>query len=436
MFWAGGDSLLVGPPVTGADSVVPGEGDLHRRHGARQHRGRRARGSGLSGLSVSPGGKWIVALVVQAGRGFWQVFDRSGKVADQVINSCTCPGRITSDALWLTRSGVGFESIVRLGHRSRHRPSRRRGRTPCSRGNFNNFSVTADGSTLVLDDGTAEFALWALGFPEALQGKFAEPSAGSKSSTRVGAQLSPDGTAHPHGPRICRRLPDRASGASRCFPSRGEPRRRSVRRSDSRGSRLDRLGDRRGDVPAGARVCTSAWSMCAPAAPVRTFDIPDSLARDFAPLPDGWAWMPSTTDRIVVERGGKTDRDSPNPPWFGEVVGCDRRSVRHRLAYSSAGTPAPTTRSASPWSRCDGGTPVLLGHCRWRSAASARFLGDGSILFAPLGHARVDHASTGCRPRQGRTARQGAALRRWTSPCPTTSSAPPCSRPITTAMPT
>jgi len=29
MFWAGGDSLLIGPPVTGGDSVLPGEGRVH-----------------------------------------------------------------------------------------------------------------------------------------------------------------------------------------------------------------------------------------------------------------------------------------------------------------------------------------------------------------------------------------------------------------------
>ncbi len=114
MFYAGGDSLLIGPSGPSADSsfqvkVTSIDGtvrDSIRVAGP---------GLGLDGLSVSPGGKWIVALVVQAGRGFWQVFDRSGKVADHVLNSCTCPGRITSDALWLTRSGQGFESIVRLG---------------------------------------------------------------------------------------------------------------------------------------------------------------------------------------------------------------------------------------------------------------------------------------------------------------------------------
>ncbi len=123
MFWAGGDSLLVGPSGPSADSsfqvkVTSIDGtvrDSIRVAGP---------GLGLDGLSVSPGGKWIVALVVQAGRGFWQVFDRSGKVADHVLNSCTCPGRITRDALWLTRSGRGLRVDHPARHRSRHRQAR------------------------------------------------------------------------------------------------------------------------------------------------------------------------------------------------------------------------------------------------------------------------------------------------------------------------
>ncbi len=66
MFWAGGDSLLVGPPLTGGDSafqvkVTSIDGtvrDSIRVAGP---------GIGVAGLSVSPGGRWIVALVVQGG---------------------------------------------------------------------------------------------------------------------------------------------------------------------------------------------------------------------------------------------------------------------------------------------------------------------------------------------------------------------------------
>lgn len=37
-----------------------------------------------------------------------------------------------------------------------------------------------------------------------------------------------------------------------------------------------------------------------------SIDIADSLVVSVIPLPDGWAWIPATKDRVVVQRGGKT----------------------------------------------------------------------------------------------------------------------------------
>ncbi len=113
-FWAGGDSLLITPPSASVDSVhfirvASLSGIVHDSiHVA-------GLGTGISGLSVSPDGNWIVALIIQRGHGLWQVMDRSGNVADKVLNSCTCPGVLSNGALWLTRLGQGFESIVRVG---------------------------------------------------------------------------------------------------------------------------------------------------------------------------------------------------------------------------------------------------------------------------------------------------------------------------------
>ena len=74
------------------------------------------------------------------------------------------PGGSRGDALWLTRSGVGVESIVRIGIDPATGRLATRQDTLLS-GNFNNFSVTADGSTLVVDDGTQDYSLWAIGWP-------------------------------------------------------------------------------------------------------------------------------------------------------------------------------------------------------------------------------------------------------------------------------
>jgi hypothetical protein len=376
MFWAGGDSLLIGPPISGADSVF--QVKVASIDGTVRDSIRVAGpGIGVAGLSVSPGGRWIVALVVQAGRGFWQVFDRSGKVADHIVNSCTCPGRITGDALWLSRAGVGFESIVRIGiDRSSGRLARRQ--DTLLSGNFNNFSVTADGSTLVIDDGTQDFSLWALGLPEALKGKFAESQRLTKASTRIGARISPSGDRL----LISRNLPTSAGGSERRFSILpfgggsetplnlpGSP--RNVDWIDSVTLAVSR------QTAAGVHV---ALVDVRSGAAGRSVDIADSLVADVAALPDGWAWIPATRDRVVVQRGGKTI-EIRKPAWFGQLDGVAADAMGQRLAVHgwNSGTYDSIGVAVVP---AAGGTPAI-----WTVSAAeegdARFLNDGSLLFTP-----------------------------------------------------
>ena len=376
MFWAGGDSLLVGPPVVGGDSafqvkVTSIDGtvrDSIRVAGP---------GLGLTGLSVSPGGRWIVALVVQSGRGLWQVFDRNGRVADRVVNSCTCPGRITRDALWLTRSGVGAESIVRIGIDSATGRLATAQDTLLS-GNFNNFSVTADGSTLVVDDGTQDYSLWAIRLADALKGKFDETQRLLRTSTRVAAQLSPDGGRVLLG----RTLPSSTGGAERRF---------SVLPFGGGGeTTLNIPGSPRGAVWADS-VTVSVTSQTTAGirvtlldvrtgSAVRSMDLADSLAKSVIALPDGWAWIPAAQDRVVVQRGGRTS-DIPKAPWFGQLVGLTADPSGQRLAMTgwNTGTWDSVGVAVVP---AGGGTPTL-----WAKSAAeqvgASFLGDGSVLFAP-----------------------------------------------------
>ncbi|HET6577518.1 MAG TPA: protein kinase, partial [Gemmatimonadales bacterium] len=211
MFWAGGDSLLVGPQSAKSDSVF--QVRVTSIDGTvRDSIAVAGPGLGLQALSVSPGGRWIVALVVQGSRGLWQVLDRSGAVADRVLNSCTCAGRITHDALWLTRSGQGIESIVRIGLDPATGKLAERQDTLLS-GNFNNFSVTADGSTLVIDDGSPDFSLWALDLPDAVKGRFADARRRFTTSTPVQVSLSPDGSRL----LVARRVPTGAGATERRY---------------------------------------------------------------------------------------------------------------------------------------------------------------------------------------------------------------------------
>ena len=113
-FYSGGDSLLIGSAngqdslywvgVSGLDGVVHDSVAVH------------GKGQFLAGLSAIPGTRWILTLIIQAPHGLWQVIGRDGKVADHVVNQCTCGGIGSVDAVWLDRAGdaVG-ESLVRIG---------------------------------------------------------------------------------------------------------------------------------------------------------------------------------------------------------------------------------------------------------------------------------------------------------------------------------
>jgi hypothetical protein len=376
MFWAGGDSLLVGPQLTGSDSVF--QVKVTSIDGTVRDSIRVAGpGQGLAGLSVSPGGRWIVALVLQGSHGLWQVFDRSGAVADQVVNSCTCPGRITHDALWLTRSGRGVESIVRVGLDPATGKLAQNQDTLMS-GIFNNFSVTADGSTLVIDNGAPDFSLWTLGLPDALKGKFADAGRRLTTSTLVESGLSPDGSRL----LLARNVPTGAGASERRFsllPFAGGSETTlnipggadGARWADSVTVRVLR------QVPGGTRV--SLLDIRSGAA-TRTVTIPDSLPPDVRPVPDGWAWIPSDKDRVRIQRAGKTV-EIAKPAWFGELnrVAVDPKGERVAMMGWNAGSYDSIGVAVAPLA---GGPPVL-----WAADAAelgdVKWLDDGSLLFTP-----------------------------------------------------
>jgi len=203
--------------------------------------------------------------------------------------------------------------------------------------------VTADGSTLVIDDGTQDFSLWALGLPEALKGKFVDTQRLAKASTRFRAT---DLTQR-RSPLIARNLPTSTGGSERRYSIRpfdggsetplnlpGSPRDASwvdsvtlaVSKQTATGIHVGLV-----DVRSGAAG--------------RSIDIADSLIAAVTPLADGMAWIPATKDRVVVQRGGKTI-EIRKAGVVGELNGVAADAMGSAWR-SSAGTPAPTTPSVA-----------------------------------------------------------------------------------------
>ncbi|HEX7121189.1 MAG TPA: protein kinase, partial [Gemmatimonadaceae bacterium] len=147
-FYAGGDSLLLGPSYR-PDSVyyvrVAALDGIARDSIRIAGPGRR-----LGAVSVVPGTSWILTLVIQPPHGLWQIVDRSGKVADRVVNACTCGGIAATDAVWLARAGDGLEeSVVRIAiDRASGKFAVRQ--DTMTHGVFTSFSLTGDGAGMVM----------------------------------------------------------------------------------------------------------------------------------------------------------------------------------------------------------------------------------------------------------------------------------------------
>ena len=138
-----------------------------------------------------PGTNWILTLVVQPPHGLWQIVDRSGKVADHVVNACTCGGIAATDAVWLARAGDGLEeSVVRIAidRANGHFATRQ---DTMTHGVFTAFSLTGDGAKMVMDDGTFDHSVWALPLADAMKGTLPRRPPDRACVDRRRAQRSP-----------------------------------------------------------------------------------------------------------------------------------------------------------------------------------------------------------------------------------------------------
>ncbi|HEY8793322.1 MAG TPA: protein kinase [Gemmatimonadaceae bacterium] len=327
-FFANGDSLLLGPTyhadsvywirVAALDGIVR---DSIRLAGT---------GQGVAAISTIPGTGWIVTLVLQQPHGLWQVIDRSGTVADHVVNACTCGGIATRDAVWLARAGNGTgESIVRIAidPATGHLASRQ---DTMATGLFTNFSLTSDGAGLVMDEGTFDFSVWALDMANVLKGQYPDDRRVAHASSPVSATLSSDGarllvrrnvpTGGGHAEVHYSIMPF-AGGSETPLGGTGRPVRAfwtdsvwvAIARQTSTGLHLAEID-----------VRTNATR--------NELDLPDSVVSGATALPDGWAWIPAAGDKIVVRRAGTT-KEFQKPAWYAFLFGVNVDPSGHRVFY-------------------------------------------------------------------------------------------------------
>ncbi|HET7372347.1 MAG TPA: hypothetical protein VFJ20_03150, partial [Gemmatimonadaceae bacterium] len=195
---------------------------------------------------------------------------------------------------------------------------------------FTNFSITADGAGMVMDEGTYDFSVWNLDLASVLKGSYSAERRVANASSPVNATISPDGSrvllrrGTPVGngrlePRFSI-MPFRG-GAETPLGIAGKPVFAGwadsvtvgVGRQTSSGLRLSVLDVRTNVVR-------------------NEVDLPDSVVNWAAALPDGWAWVPASGGKIMVSRAGKT-REYPKPAWYAFIYGVVPDPSGHRLFY-------------------------------------------------------------------------------------------------------
>jgi hypothetical protein len=374
-FYAGGDSLLVGPVgPSGADSAftvkvtglsgdvggtikVPGSGEL------------------LAGLLPIPGSSRFVSLTLRPPRGFWQIIDRQGKATDHLVNACTCGGVASSDAVFMARAGATLaEAVVRVGIDPVSGRFATKQDTIYS-GRFSGLSVTTDGSRFAVDDGSEDYNVFAMPLSDALASKFRQSGPTMTASTTLTAAVSPDGN------RLLKRqrLPD-TNGSS-----------------ETRLTVMPFGGGQETPIELDGRLTGSSWAdsisismavqnskgLKLKVVDVRNgvsrneLQLEDSVVRAAVALPNGWAWIPSSSDRIIIEQNGKR-REIRQPAWFVGVYNLAVSPDGAELAYQGWGKNANDS-AAFETIPLAGGSPtrvftVLADH------VNMSWLADGSLL--------------------------------------------------------
>jgi hypothetical protein len=372
-FYAGGDSLLVGqsgPDSTFTVWVTSLDGE---KHDSFQVAGP---GESLGSLVAIPGSTRIVAQIIQGRGALWQVVERNGKVLDRLVNSCTCGGVASHDAIWMTRAGPTVaEAVVRVAVDPSSGRFGSRQDTVYT-GRFSNVSVTADEAQFLVDDGSYTFSVLSLGFDDMMRGRFPSGAPLLQATTPVAANVSPDG-----GRLLLRRTLPAANGTS-------EPRFAVTAVTGGPETPLTLPGSvvamswrdsvtvhAASNTPGGLKLqLLDVRSNTARDA----FELPDSTIRAAVPLPDGWAWIPARSDRIIVERNGKR-HEIAKPDWASNITGLDASPDGTKLLYTVWGAATEDTLRVEEVPTAGGPATVLAS--MFAERGYARWLGDGSALF-------------------------------------------------------
>jgi hypothetical protein len=325
-YFSGSDSLLflraLSPKESEAKFLLVGGLDGLARDSIRVG----GRGDTFSFFFGVPGSKWFVIGVYPQSITETHLIElelrivgRDGHVASRKVvgHSGTYPeGHASSDAVWISPGGVAWpkRALMRVsldavtGKMASHVDT-------LATAVHTGFSVTADGASFVLDEGSTEYSLWGLDLNEAIHGVFPSQKKLLRSTSALNVRLSPDGD---------RILVGRDPG--------------SVTNALQRWSTIPFAGGTETPLALDPLTSEALWSDNTTAATrvridrgarlalvdaqtgmVRErIDVADRYPNTFARLPNGgWIWVSAAQPTLIMQLASdSTPRQMPLPAWY------------------------------------------------------------------------------------------------------------------------
>lgn len=356
-FWAGGDSLMMirntDPStkfwilVAGLDGVPV---DSIRVDGPADE---------LQSFSVVPASQRIIYSLTKENTIEVVSSDRAGKrYGSLTFSRVVRPNfRVSADAMWVTtyRLFSNTMTVMRFpfdanGHFGAVADTIYTGISAA-------YSVTADGGTLVMEDGTTEFTAWKLSVQDLIKGRFPEDRRFLSATNNTLFSLSPDGVTLAIGRDMAGHAGEGrqwtvapyAGGAEVPIPGRHA----SLRLQDSVTVQLvdeSSGGTRLSLVNLRTRQTTSVMT------------VPDSAIADVERLPGkGWAWVAADRKSINVQNDGDQHRRRyPVPAWYRQVLRISSSPDGSKLAFVGWNAPGQDSLGIGLLSLHDGRATQLM----------------------------------------------------------------------------
>jgi hypothetical protein len=382
-FYAGGDSLLLWrgtPPaktlwimVSGLDGVPA---DSIRVDGPAER---------IKVITSVPNSRRIMYELAKGPAMEWVSSDRTGArySSTSLLRGFVMSesGTTSSDALWIQTMSPGAiqrASIVRIPFDSstgRLAPS---GDTVYT-GTQTSFGVTADGGTLVLDEGITEFGVWALSVDDLLKGKFSDDKRIFRATTAPRVGLSRDASVILIGKNAAGisdlrqwSIAPFAGGQEISIPGRH-------RRAWIVDSATIAIED---GTTSGLQFSLYDYQNRRSSA---VLSISDSSVDDFTRLrgPQAWAWTSGDRLAINIQRDGDSRiRRIPIPSAYARVFNLTASEDGSSIAFVGWNAPAEDSLGIGILSVPDGRYTQLI--MTFAEGAWLRWLDDGSLAIALL----------------------------------------------------